>query len=68
MIKYIFTVEGMKCSGCSTNVEKALAGVDGIKQVDVDVDNKMVTIIGDIDTNKIEKLISDSGYPAMLVE
>jgi len=60
----LFNVENMKCSGCSANVEKALADIAGVDGVSVDLEAKTVTVEGDIDAAVIANIISDAGYPA----
>lgn len=60
----LFNVENMKCGGCSSNVEKALADVTGVESVAVDLDAKTVSVEGDIDSASIAKIITDAGYPA----
>ena len=62
----VFSVEKMMCGGCSANVEKALAGIDTVDSVIVDLEEKTVTVEGDIDTEDIAKIITDAGYPAQL--
>ncbi len=63
-MKHNFTVEGMKCGGCSANVEKALVGLDGLELIEIDLEQKSVVISGDIDPAVAAQIISDSGYPA----
>ena len=65
-MKTQFNVEKMMCSGCSSNVEKALADVAGVDVVEVDLENKMVTVTGDIDADTIATIITDAGYPAAI--
>jgi len=62
-----FKVEKMMCGGCSTNVEKALADIAEIDSVTVDIEEKTVTIEGNIDANIIAIVISDAGYPASVI-
>ena len=37
-------IEGMTCGHCSDRVEKALAGVDGVDSVQVDLDGGMASV------------------------
>jgi len=60
----LFNVENMKCGGCSANVEKALASIDAIQSVSVDLEAKTVRVEGDVDAASIAKIITDAGYPA----
>ncbi len=65
-MKTIFNVENMKCSGCSTNIEKILEEITNIESVDINLDEKTVEIEGKIDVQAIAKVISDAGYPAQI--
>jgi copper chaperone CopZ len=65
-MKTQFNVEKMMCGGCSANVEKVLAGLVGVDSIEVNLENKMVTIEGKIDTRAIATVITDAGYPATL--
>jgi len=60
----LFNVENMKCGGCSSNVEKALADISGVESVTVDLEAKTVSVEGEIDAANIAKVITDAGYPA----
>lgn len=39
-MKKVLTVEGMMCAHCQARVQKALAGVDGVVEVMVDLGTK----------------------------
>ena len=65
-MKTQFNVEKMMCGGCSSNVEKALADVAGVDAVEVDLENKTVSIEGDIDAAAIATVITNAGYPATI--
>ena len=58
----LFNVDGMKCGGCKSNVEKALADATGVEAVTVDLDNKTVNVEGNFDTADITKRIIDLGF------
>lgn len=60
----LFNVENMKCSGCSSNVNKLLAEVAGVESVRIDLEAKTVRVEGDINAAGIADLISSAGYPA----
>jgi copper chaperone CopZ len=36
----------MRCQGCATNLRLGLSGVDGVRQVDVDLPGNRVAVIG----------------------
>ena len=66
-MKTQFNVEKMMCGGCSANIEKALSDLSEIDSIVIDLENKTVTIEGNIDSNTIATIITDAGYPTTLV-
>jgi copper chaperone CopZ len=65
------TVNGMVCGFCATGIEKTFRSQPEVKAVDVDLDNKLVTIHTkqgqNIDDSKIRKLLSNSGYSVVRI-
>jgi mercuric ion binding protein len=65
------TVNGMVCGFCATGIEKTFRAQPEVKAVDVDLDNKLVTIQTKqgqtIDDTKIKKLLSNSGYSVVKI-
>lgn len=63
MMETIIKVEGMSCQHCVMRVKKALEGLNGI--IDSDVQIGLVKVIFDeskVQINAIEKAITDAGY------
>jgi cation transport ATPase len=60
------TVNGMVCGFCATGIEKTFKAQGEVKTVNVDLQNKLVTIQTKegqtIDDAKLRKLIGNSGY------
>jgi len=60
------TVNGMVCGFCATGIEKTFKAQPEVKTVDVDLENKLVTIHTregrTIDDSKIKKLLGGAGY------
>jgi copper chaperone CopZ len=57
----------MVCGKCAKTIEKAVYHVEGVKEVDVDVDKKMVHVkYVPLQTNveTLERAITDAGYDA----
>lgn len=52
-VKYQLDIEGMMCGHCTARVEKALRGIDGVKDVVVSLENKNATVTAD------EKVLPD---------
>ena len=57
-------IEGMQCNHCKMSVEKALGKIDGIIEVEVDLEQKMAKIKTnkDIDDSVIKSSIEEEGY------
>jgi copper chaperone CopZ len=60
------TVNGMVCGFCATGIEKTFKAQPEVKTVDVDLENKLVTLQTKqgqtIDDSKIRKLLGNAGY------
>jgi P-type Cu+ transporter len=62
-----FSVTGMTCSSCSSNVEKTVKKLEGIENVNVNLLTNSMTIDYDIDiinSNKIITAVEGAGYGA----
>ncbi len=58
-------VEGMSCGHCVMRVKKAIEGVQGVKKVDVSLENKQAVVDFDeekTDVDKIKAAIKETGY------
>ena len=57
-------IEGMMCAHCQKHVHEALSKIDGVTEVQVDLEGKkaMVTVTKNIPTQVFEKVIIDAGY------
>lgn len=60
------TVNGMVCSMCAQGIEKKFKKMDAVKEIKVDLDNKIVILETkdkqDIEDAVITKMITESGY------
>jgi periplasmic mercuric ion binding protein len=65
------TVNGMVCGFCATGIEKTFRAQSEVKTVDVDLENKLVTIQTKqgqtLDDSKIKKLLGNAGYSVVAV-
>lgn len=58
-------VEGMSCGHCVMRVKKAIEDVQGVKKVDVSLENKQAVVEFDeekTDVEKIKAAVRESGY------
>lgn len=63
-MKKELTIEGMMCAHCQAHVEKALAALDGVTAVAVDLKGgkALVTLARDVPDGALEKAVVDAGY------
>ena len=75
VLKETFTVEGMSCAACSTAVERAVRKLDGIKEANVNLTTKKLSVEWDTSlsltnenkntaTEEILKAVTKAGYSA----
>lgn len=57
-------VEGMTCAGCANTVKTKFEAINGVKSVNVDLENSKVTIesASQIDTETLITALSDTNY------
>lgn len=61
----IYAVPGMHCAHCEHAVSVELNAVDGVETVGVDLETKLVTVVGnDLDDAKLRAAIDEAGYEA----
>jgi copper chaperone len=57
-------IENLKCGGCAATIKKGLLGLDGISEVDIDIEKSIVSISSDNDNlEEIKLKLSKLGYP-----
>lgn len=61
-------VEGMMCKNCQAHVEKALAGVEGVTSVTVDLEAKRATVSceGGVSEEALCAAVAEAGYEASM--
>lgn len=54
------------CGGCASAIKNALGRIEGIKEVDVDVEKKTVNVRheSEVSREKIVEALDDAGFPA----
>jgi len=64
MTSLTLTVLNVKCEGCVDNIVNGLNPIDGIENIDVDVNTGTVKITGtNLDKSNITSKLSELGYP-----
>jgi copper chaperone len=58
-----YSVPGMSCEHCKTAITNEVSAVDGVQEVDVDLDLKRVAVRGDaLDDEAVRAAIDEAGY------
>jgi copper chaperone len=57
-----YTVVGMTCNGCVNKVTNAVTDIAGVEDVDVDVSNGTLEVVGQIDDAAIRAAVAQVGY------
>ncbi len=67
MTKETIKIEGMSCEHCQMAVNKAISGVDGVSNVEVNLKDGQTTVDfdeGKTNTNVIKAAVVEAGYKA----
>lgn len=60
-----YTVSDMTCGHCKQAVTQEVSAVEGVDSVEVDLDTKLVTVVGSsLDDAKLRAAIDEAGYEA----
>ena len=60
-----YTVPGMHCDHCEHAVSAELSAVEGVESVDVDLETKLVIVVGSgLDDAQLRAAIDEAGYEA----
>jgi periplasmic mercuric ion binding protein len=63
----LFDMQNMTCALCKVTIKKALQGVEGVDEANVDYDTKTATVTFNPQKTSVDALIkatTDAGYPA----
>ena len=62
MSEKTIVVNGMTCNHCKSNVENNLAALEGIDNIEIDLDSGKVKMTGDIDLEEVKIIVESIGY------
>ena len=61
----IYTVPAIHCAHCAMSIREEVAEVEGVEDVAVDLDTKLVTVSGhELDDAALRAAIEEAGYEA----
>ncbi len=63
-----YNVTGMSCAACSTRVEKAVSGVEGVKGCSVNLLANSMVVEGDVEPQVVIGAVEKAGYGASVAE
>lgn len=60
-----YSVPGIHCSHCGMSIREEVSTVEGVDDVEVDIDTKLVSIRGrELSDEKLRAAIQEAGYEA----
>lgn len=59
----ILEIENLKCNGCKNTITKSLLKIEGIGEVNVDLDANSISFSGNASIELVEKELEKLGYP-----
>jgi copper chaperone CopZ len=60
-----YSVPGMHCAHCVMSIREEVSAVEGVEQVDVDLDTRVVTVLGrGLSDERLRAAIEEAGYAA----
>ncbi len=69
-MKKTLKIEGMMCAHCVAHVKSALQKVDGVKDVEVSLENKtaVVTLTSDVNDDVLKAAVTNEGYEVVEIK
>ena len=60
-----YSVPGIHCAHCGMSIREEVSEVEGVDEVEVDVDSKVVTVRGrELSDERLRAAIQEAGYEA----
>ncbi len=57
-----YDVPGISCGHCQAAIEEEVSDLDGVETVQVDVDARRVTVVGEFDDDAVHTAVEEAGY------
>ena len=58
----VYNIEGVKCGGCAAVVKEKLSNIEGVENLEVDVDEKKLIVVGTTDKEVLQQALSDTKF------
>jgi len=64
-MKITLEIVNLKCGGCANSIKKGIIAIEGVKEVDVELETSNVTVEVENETvvDEVKKKLSTMGYP-----
>ena len=64
-MKKIITIVNLKCGGCANSIKKGLQNIEGVNDVEVELETSKVTVGIESETviEEVKKKLTSMGYP-----
>jgi len=60
-----YSVPAIHCAHCAMSIREEISEVEGVEEIDVNLDSKLVTVSGrELDDAKLRAAIEEAGYEA----
>lgn len=63
-MKYTFKVPDMSCNHCKMRIEKIMADSGKVKNLEIDLESKKVSLESDLSQEDLIELFDEAGYDA----
>lgn len=61
-MKNTYNIEGVKCGGCVAAVKDKLSKLENVDSVEVNIQEKTLTVEGDVAKESLQAALSDTKY------
>ena len=61
-MKNEYSIEGVKCGGCVATVKDKLSKLENVDSVEVDIQEKTLTVEGDVAKESLQAALSDTKF------
>lgn len=58
----VYNIEGVKCGGCAAVIKEKLSDIEGVENVEVDVAEKKLIVVGTAHKGVLQKALSDTKF------
>ena len=67
MSETIFYISDLHCENCIEKIRQAVGHLSGVEDIQIDLNEKLLKIVGETDPNKMAQILQDIGYTTALL-